>query len=116
VVPNSKLAQSVLTNFTLPNRDAAVAIDITVAATSDLDQVEAVTLEVAREALRALSSPTVGSAPTDEAEPTVRFQGFAGATVKLTVGLRSRADAAAIRHEFIKRLRARYQREGITLA
>jgi hypothetical protein len=46
----------------------------------------------------------------------VRFQGFAGATVKLTVGMRSRSDAATVRHEFIKRLRARYQQENITLA
>jgi hypothetical protein len=30
--------------------------------------------------------------------------------------MRARADAAAIRHEFIKRLRARYQQENITLA
>ena len=141
VVPNSKLAQSVLTNFTLANGDAALAIDITVAATSDLDRVKAVTLEVAREVMRTVSSPSschqpersersapsawnaanLATNPSDASiaaaeEPSVRFQGFAGATVKLTVGLRTSADAATIRHEFIKRLRARYERESITLA
>lgn len=120
VVPNSKLTQSVVTNFTLPNRDSALAIDITVAVASDLDRVEAVTLEVAREVLRAAdtaaSSGMPASAHVDQPEPTVRFQAFAGATVKLTVGMRSRADAATVRHEFIKRLRARYQQENITLA
>lgn len=123
VVPNSRLAQSVLTNFTLPDGDSAIAIDITVAATSDLDRVEAVTLEVAREVLRAASSASsnLGTSPNDasiaaDEEPSVRFQGFTAATVRLTVGLRTSRDAAAIRHEFIKRLSTRYQREGITLA
>jgi small-conductance mechanosensitive channel len=117
VVPNSKLTQSVLINYTLPNRDSALAIELTVAAAADLDRVEVVTLEVAREALRATSSNSASDAgATAQPEPTVRFQAFAGATVKLTVGMRSSADAAAVRHEFIKRLRARYQRENIALA
>lgn len=117
VVPNSKLTQSVLVNFTLPNRDSALAIDLTVAASSDLDKVEAVTLEVARDALRATAPAANSSArASPQPEPTVRFQAFAGATVKFTVGMRSSSDAAALRHEFIKRLRARYQQENIALA
>jgi small-conductance mechanosensitive channel len=131
LVPNSRLAQSVLTNFTLPNGDAAFTVDLAVAATSDLDRVETVTLEVARDVLRdvlretspdaadAAAGPGGASPPgvgEERREPSVRFQGFAGGTVKLTVGMRTRADAATTRHEFIKRLRARYEREGIALA
>jgi len=110
VVPNQKLATSVLTNFSLPNGEIVNSIDFGVAANGDLERVETVTLEVAREVTRTIEGGALQS------EPSVRFQGFAGPNVKLTVALWSRTDAAAIRHEFIKRLRSRYEREGIILA
>ncbi len=109
VVPNQKLATSVLTNFTQPDGEIAQFIDLSIAADSDLERVEAVTLEVANQVLRALQDRP------PHAEPTIRFQAFAGTSVKFTVTLRAHSEPSFIRHKFIKLLCERYEREKITL-
>src|SRR5262245_7376893 len=69
VVPNAKLAGTVLTNFDLPTSALAVTVEVTVSLASDLDRVERLAMEVAREVQRTVPG---GSAET---EPTVRFIG-----------------------------------------
>src|SRR5262250_252184 len=49
MVPNSKLASSVITNFSLPKHELEISVDVGVDYGSDLERVEEVTLEVARE-------------------------------------------------------------------
>ncbi len=111
VVPNSKLAGSVITNFDLPRKGFSLGIDLGVAYDSDLDKVERVTLEVARDVSRTVEGSVPGS------EPAVAFQGFGDSGLRLSVSLHVRDFAAAnlVRHEFVKRLTARYRREGIVI-
>ena len=47
LIPNSRLAQSVVTNYHLPSKDMAVLVEAGVHYSSDLDRVEQVTKEVA---------------------------------------------------------------------
>ena len=111
VVPNSKLAGSVITNFNLPRKGFSLGIDLGVAYDSDLDTVERVTLEVARDVSRTVEGSVPGS------EPAVAFQAFGDSGLRLSVSLHV-ADFAAgnlVRHEFVKRLTARYRREGIVI-
>jgi small-conductance mechanosensitive channel len=109
VVPNSKMAGNVITNFSLPHDELAVHIDVGVSYESDLEKVQEVTLATAREV-----AGSVEGALT-EPQPLVRFHTFADSSISLTVwiGARDFVSGMAVKHEFIKRLHARYRSEGI---
>ena len=111
VVPNSRVAQVVVTNFSLPQKDMGIGIDLGVAYTSDLGQVERAAVEIAREVMREVP----GGVP--DFEPSVRFHTFADLSIRFTVNLRVRefADQALVKHELVKRIYARFRREGIVI-
>jgi small-conductance mechanosensitive channel len=52
-----------------------------------------------------------------EAEPFIRYHTFADSAINLTVILRGRqfVDQYLIKHEFVKRLHARFNGEGIVI-
>lgn len=110
-VPNKTLGEAIITNFDLPNRELAVLVEVGVEYGSDLEQVERVTAEVGRDVMR-----TVAGGVTDF-EPLIRYHTLGDFSVKFTVVLRAKAfvDQFLIKHEFIKRLLARYHQEGITI-
>jgi small-conductance mechanosensitive channel len=111
VVPNSKLAGSVITNFSLPRDELAFPLDIRVDYGSDLEKVETATLEVAREVIKSVA----GALP--EFEPRVRYTTFAESSINFKVWLAAKDYMASlsVKHEFIKRLHARFMREGIII-
>ncbi len=111
VIPNSKVASSVITNFHLPSRDLSVLVDVGVAYGSDLERVEAVAIDVARQTMRDVP----GGVP--EIEPFIRFNRFADSAVLFTVILRGQeyVDQYLIKHEFLKRLHRRFLQEGIEI-
>ncbi len=111
IIPNSRLAGGTIINYDLPQPDITVSVTVGVHYTSDLDRVERVTLEVAREVQRSVE----GAVPT--AEPTVRYQGFGDSSIQFQVVLRARdfPGTNVVRHEFVKRLQIRYRREGIII-
>jgi small-conductance mechanosensitive channel len=111
VVPNSKLADSVITNFSLPRDELAFTLDIGVDYGSDLEKVELTTLEVACEVIKSIA----GALP--EFEPRVRYTAFADSSINFRVWLAAKDYLASlsVKHEFIKRLHARYLQEGITI-
>ncbi len=115
IVPNAKLSQSIVTviaNHPPPSGDVDVAVDVGVASAPDLDRLEAVTLDVARDVMRRVP----GGVP--EFEPAIRFRTMADAKVLFSVIMRAKkfTDRDLVRHEFVKRLHARYTREGVSLA
>ncbi len=111
LVPNAKLAQAILINHYLPSRDLAVLVEVGVDYASDLDQVERVVASVAREVM----TDVKGGVP--DFEPFVRFHTFADSSINFTVILRAHefVDQYLIKHEFIKRLHARFEQEGIVI-
>jgi small-conductance mechanosensitive channel len=111
VVPNAKLASAVTTNFSLPALEMSVVVPVGVAYGSDLEHVERVTVEVAREVLREVE----GGVPTFE--PSIRYTAFADSSIRFHTVLRSRDFVAQflLTHEFIKRLHVRYAAEGIRI-
>jgi small-conductance mechanosensitive channel len=109
VVPNATVASSIVTNYHLPEHEISVTVPCSVSYDSDLGHVELVTIEVGQEVMQEVKGAVV------EHEPTVRYNTFGGSGISFNVGLRA-ADISAqalIIHEFIKRLHARYQKEGI---
>jgi len=110
-VPNSVLASSIVKNYTLPTTEVWVTVNVGVAYDSDLDQVQRVTLEVAREVLSSVEG-AVSSEP-----PILFFREFAESSIDLVVRMlvREYTSQGAVRHEFIKRLHRRYAHEGIEI-
>jgi small-conductance mechanosensitive channel len=111
LVPNSRFAQAIVTNYHLPEKDLAVSFNLGIDYDSDLAHVERVTVEVAREVLRA----TAGA--VEAFDPVVRFHTFADSRIEFTVTLRARTfgDQSLVKHEFVKQLHDRYRREGIRI-
>jgi small-conductance mechanosensitive channel len=110
VVPNARLAGSVLTNFDLPTSRVSVPVEVTVSLV-DLERIESVTREVARE----VQAKVQGATPSHE--PPVRFLGFADSGVRLVaiLGAETRSDSLEVQHQYLKRLTERFRREGISI-
>ena len=109
LVPNAKLSEIIVTNFSLPADEVAVPFELTVAWNSDLERVERVLIEEALALQRELPGAV------SEHEPNVRYQGFTDSAIRLVVGLRARsfADRVDLTHAYLKRVKVRFQREGI---
>ena len=111
LVPNSILASTVVTNYSLPHRRLFITLPIGVAYDSDLERVEAVTLDVAREVLSEIEGGL-----RDE-EPFVRYEEFSDFSINflLRVPVQQFTDQFLIRHELVKRIHGRYGVEGIEI-
>ncbi len=111
IVPNSKLATAITTNFSLPQPEQAVVLQVGVSYASDLEHVERVTIEVARQ----VQQEVEGATRTHE--PWIRYHTFGDSSINFNVSLRAdeHANRFPIVHAFIKRLHARYRSEGIEI-
>ncbi|MFC1943157.1 mechanosensitive ion channel family protein [Chloroflexota bacterium] len=111
LVPNDKLAKAIVINYYFPEKEMAVRVHLGVHYGSDLDEVERVTVEVAREVMKEVE----GGVP--EFEPLIRYGTFGDFSINMTVVLRVKEVLGQylITHEFIKRLHKRYKDEGIVI-
>ncbi len=111
IIPNSKLASAIVTNYNMPETELSVPITLGVSYDSDLEKVERVTIEVAKEILKEIPGGV------ENFDPVVRYHTFADFSINLNVVLRAKQyqDQFLIKHEFIKRLHKRYQQEGIVI-
>jgi small-conductance mechanosensitive channel len=111
IIPNSRLARSVVTNYYRPDKNLAVYVEIGVHYSSDLEKVERVTRDVAAMIMKTVP----GGAP--EFEPLIRYHTFAESSINFRVALRAReyADMFVVRHEFIKAISRAYAAEGIVI-
>lgn len=111
IIPNNKLADSVVTNFFQPDKEMNVVVSCGVAYESDLERVERVALEVAEQVQK--SHPN--AVPTWT--PIFRFREFGDSNVNFIVVLRAidRGSTFALVHEFIKALHRRFAQEGIVI-
>jgi small-conductance mechanosensitive channel len=111
IVPNSKLATAIITNFNLPEGDLSLLVQVGVSYDSDLERVERIAIEVGRGIMAELP----GGVP--EFEPAVRYHTLGDSSINFNVVLRAKAfaDQYLIRHEYIKRLKKRFDSEGIEI-
>ena len=111
VVPNSRIVEMILINYNLPEPEQAALVQVGVAYGSDLERVERVTCEVGHAVLEDVAGGVSGF------EPFIRYHTFGDSSIEFTVILRIQqfADRYLVAHEFIKRLKARYEREGIEI-
>jgi small-conductance mechanosensitive channel len=112
VIPNSKLAQSVVLNYHLPETKMAINIPVGVSYSSDPAKVERVLLEEVRKAL--------GEVPglVSEPEPVVWFRpGFGESSLDFTVicYVEEYKDQPLVEHELRKRIFNILKQEGIEI-
>lgn len=113
IVPNNKLAQSTITNYTMPESSMALLIPVGVSYSSDPDLVEKVLLDEAEKAVG-----EVAGLLSDPA-PAVKFMpGFGPSSLDFTI-ICQVADftaQAGVQHELRKRIFKRFREEGIEFA
>jgi small-conductance mechanosensitive channel len=109
VVPNSRLVNSILINYRKPIPSMNITVSVAIPYSSDLEKVERLALEVAREVQKTVE----GADPSFE--PSARYSAFTelGITLNVTLKVLNPDSQFLIRHEFIKRLKRTYEREGI---
>src|SRR3990167_4215074 len=112
VIPNSKLAQSIVTNYYLPEKRMSLLIPIGVSYSSDPEEVEKILVEEAKKA--------VGQVPglLGDPEPFVRFiPGFGESSLDFTLicQVKEFVDQYPVQHELRKRIFKRFKKEGIEI-
>jgi len=111
VIPNSRLVDSIITNYNSPSIELAVIVESGVSYSSDLAHVEDVALAVAREIIEELPEAV------KTREPWFSYDAFGDSNINFWVWLYAtdRLGAFRVKSELIKRLHARFTQEGITI-
>lgn len=112
IVPNNKLAQSNITNYSLPEKRMSMPIAIGVSYDCDPDHVEAVLIEEANAGAAVI--PGLLSEPA----PFVRFiPGFGDSSLNFTLicQVSEFVDQYLAQHELRKRIFKRFRKEGIEI-
>lgn len=110
-VPNSLLASSIVKNFSMPRKALWVTLEVGVSYDSDLEHVEVVALEVAKEVLGEVDGGVAGE------DPIVRYHTFGDSSINFDMRMMVREfqSQGPVKHEFIKRLHQRFNDEGIEI-
>jgi small-conductance mechanosensitive channel len=111
IVPNSKLGTSIFTNYHLPVKEITLTLNVGVSYDSDLDKVERITLEVAREVMQETAPGLMKN------EPYMRFHTFGDFSINYTLYMRVNEffEQRLAKHLLVKKLHKRYQQERIEI-
>jgi small-conductance mechanosensitive channel len=112
IVPNAKVAQSVITNYDMPEPRMSLSLKISVSYATDVDRLETVLLEEV--------SAAVGEVPglLGDPPPSVRFiPGFGDYSLDFTLNchVASFVDQFGVQHELRKRILRRFRAENIEI-
>lgn len=112
VIPNSKLSQSIITNYYLPERRMSLLLSIGVSYAEDPEKIEAILVEEAKLAVGHVEG-LLG-----DPEPFVRFiPGFGQSSLDFTLicQVNEFTDQYLAQHELRKRIFKRFREEGIEI-
>jgi len=111
IVPNTKLAQAIVSNFNVSEHALSLPVTAAVTYGSDLAKVERIAKEAANDVIKRVE----GSLP--DSEPAVRFHTFTDLGIRFDVIIRSKqfTDQGLLRHELIKALQQRFTAEGVEI-
>ena len=112
IIPNGKLAESNIINYSMPKQDLSIWVPCGVAYESDLKKVEKVALEVAKEIQN-----TIPGAVKDF-DPQFRYREFGDSNINFITILRIEEPIKRfiVRNEFIKALKERFDKEKIEIS
>jgi len=112
IIPNSRLSQSILTNYFLPEKRMSLLIPIGVSYSSDPENIERILVEEAKQGTKDIPGLLA------EPEPFVRFiPGFGESSLDFTLicQVREFVDQYLAQHELRKRIFKRFNEEGIEI-
>jgi small-conductance mechanosensitive channel len=111
IIPNAKLVDSVVTNYQAPEPKLYIMVIIGVHYDSDLEHVERVVMDVARQVVKDVDGTV------KEEEPSVWFREFDESSInfRVRVACKDFISQYAIQHELIKRIHKRFNEEGIVI-
>lgn len=111
IVPNSKMADTIVENFFLTDREVTFNVLAGVSYDSDLEKVERVAIEVAKDVLEKHPGGI------KDFEPYIRFYNFGDSSIDMKIFLRVKeyADQFEVTSAFIKSLHQRFGQEGINI-
>jgi small-conductance mechanosensitive channel len=111
IVPNTKMTDAIIVNYALPSAPFGVSVEVGVAYSSDLEKVERVAIEVAREVVQQVDDTV------KDFEPTVRFHTFGDSSINCRVIIQCASYPAqyAASHAMVKALHKRFGQEGIEI-
>ncbi len=121
VIPNKDIAGSTSVNYSRPREDVIIVVPIGVGYESDLEQVERVTIEVARDIMMEVEGyePAITSEGVDinPLAPSVLFTEFGDSSINFNVLLHAHrfVNQLKIKHKFIMAITKRYREEGINI-
>jgi small-conductance mechanosensitive channel len=112
IIPNGKLAESNIINYSLPKQDLSVWVPCGVSYESDLEHVEKVTLEVLKEIQQSVDGAV------KDFEPVFRYREFGDSNINFIAVLRvsDPMKRFVVRNEFIKALKKRFDKENIEIS
>jgi len=112
VIPNSKIADSIVTNYSMPQDETSVVVKCGVSYKSNLKKVERVTLDVAEKIQKTVKGAVRSF------KPSLGYNAFGDSNIQFSVVLRAEkiVDKYLITHEFIKALKERFDKEKINIA
>lgn len=111
IVPNAKLADMIVSNYYLPFQALTFNVEFGVSYDSDLNHVEAITIQVVKEILDEEDTAV------KDFEPFVRFVAFGDSSINMKAFLRVQdySSQFLVKSLFIKRLHQRFIEEGINI-
>ncbi|EMI61626.1 transporter, small conductance mechanosensitive ion channel MscS family protein [Leptospira santarosai str. 200702252] len=111
VVPNSVMASSVFTHFDLPAKEFSIQIEAGVAYQTDLEKAESIAVDIGNEVLKKFYGSSLIKGIS------FSYQKFDKSSVNFKIDLpyQEFTDQFPIKHEFIKLLYSRFQKEGIEI-
>lgn len=111
IIPNSKFAQSTITNVHLPDKKNIYLIECGVAYDSDLEEVEKILLEIGKK----IQTEYPGS--TRDFTPVVRYYSFGDSAIlfRLILSVENYEDRFLLAHEAIKLIHKTFKEKGIEI-
>jgi len=111
VIPNSIMADSIVVNYSAPEPAMNVLIVSGVSYGADLDKVEEVTMEIARQAISDLPDAVTTM------DPFFGFDSFGDSNIQFWLFLQAkdRLGSFVVTNQLIKRLHSRFRSEGIEI-
>jgi small-conductance mechanosensitive channel len=112
IVPNKRVAESIIVNYDLPERRVALGIRLAVDYASDPDRIEALVVDEARRAAGEVAGLLTEPGPSVKLIP-----GFGEYALEFTLGchVASFVDQYEVQHELRKRILRRFRAEGIEI-
>lgn len=112
IIPNSKLASSIIKNYTKEHPQTSVVIKCGVDYGADLDKVEKITIDAAKQVQKKIPGAV------KDFQPFIRYNDFGDSNIGFSIILRANTyvDKYLLTHEFFKALKKEYDKKKIEIS